>query len=147
MRIPEPVYRAWTGMPFPYQAAIVVALLAVLLVAAGGASVAVSHWKDRRFDAAEGKRAAERQTLADERDAALRRAEAAEAKAGILEEQAKALRQVADSAALTAKQSQARADQIAKETETSVASIGDVAPEVARQEIHDRLVRLGLLKE
>lgn len=143
----EPAVRAWRSLPLPYQAAIGAALLIAIALAASGAGIAVSHWKDRRFDAAEAKRAEERAEWAVERDAHLRRAEAAEARAGILEEQAKAMRQVADSAALTAKQSQQKADAIAKETTAAVAAVGDLPPDQAQRDIHDRLVRLGLLKE
>lgn len=147
MRIPEPVIRAWTGLPFPYQTAIVVAIVFVVLTAAGGASVAVSKWKDRRFDAAEAKRAEERADEVKIRDAALRRAEAAEAQAAVVTEQNKALTQLATERGKTSAEKQAAADAIAREGQVAVAAVGDLPPDEAARDMHDRLVRLGLLKE
>lgn len=143
----QPLAAGYSALSPVAKLAVAGAFVAVVLLTSGAVGGVVTRIKDARFDKAQAEAQQERDEMQRDRDVLLRRAEAAEAKAGILEEQAVALRQVAESAALTAKQSQARAEQIANETETSVASIGDIPPEQARQEIHDRLVKLGLLKD
>lgn len=143
----RPLTAAYSALSPVAKLAVAGALVAVLVVVSGAVGGVVTRLKDARFDRAQAEAAAERDEMQRDRDVLLRRAEAAEAKAGILEEQATALRQVADSAALTAKQSQARADQIAQETALAVAAVGDLPPDEAQRDIHDRLVRLGLLKE
>ncbi len=143
----QPLVSAYTALSPVAKLVVAGALAAVLVVVSGAVGGVVTRYKDARFDKGEAARAEERAELELDRDAALRRAEQAEARAGILEEQAVALRQVADSAALTAKQSQAKADAIERETAAAVEAIGDLPADRAQRDIHTRLVRLGLLKE
>lgn len=144
---PQTITAAWLSLSPVAKLAVAGGLVAVVVLISGGVGGLVTRYKDARFDKAEAARAEERAELELDRDAALRRAEQAEARAGILEEQAVALRQVADSAALTAKQSQAKADAIERETTAAVEAIGDLPADQAQRDIHTRLVRLGLLKE
>ena len=144
---PQTVTAAWLSLSTVAKLAVAGGLIIVVVLISGGVGGLVTRYKDAKFDKAEAKQAEERAELELDRDAALRRAEQAEARAGILEEQAVALRQVADSAALTAKQSQAKADAIERETTAAVEAIGDLPADQAQRDIHTRLVRLGLLKE
>lgn len=143
----QSIAAAWLSLSTVTKLAVAGALVAVVLLISGAVGGVVTRIKDARFDRAQAEAQQERDEMQRDRDVLLRRAKAAEAKAGILEEQAVALRQVADSAALTAKQSQARADQIAQETALAVAAVGDLPPAEAQRDIHDRLVKLGLLKD
>lgn len=148
MRIPEPVSRAWGGLPLPYQAAIVVAVLVALLVAAGGASLAVSHWKDRRFDAKEAERAEERTKIEAARDAAIGRAQVLEGQAAVQAAQIEAQK------LLLAKSSKAIAEQDKKVEEVVRAYNADIdtvdsgaSPGERAADIRKRLVALGLLPQ
>jgi predicted Zn-dependent peptidase len=143
----QPLAAGYSALSPIAKLAVAGALVAVVLLISGAIGGVVTRLKDARFDRAQAEAQQERDEMQRDRDVLLRRAEAAEAKAAILEEQAVALRQVADSAALTAKQSQARADQIAQETALAVAAVGDLPPAEAQRDIHDRLVKLGLLKD
>lgn len=143
----QSIAAAWLSLSTVTKLAVAGALVAVVLLISGAVGGVVTRIKDARFDRAQAEAQQERDEMQRDRDVLLRRAEAAEAKAAILTEQAVALRQVAESAALTAKQSQARADQIAQETALAVAAVGDLPPAEAQRDIHDRLVKLGLLKD
>lgn len=143
----QPLTAGYSALSPVAKLAVAGAVVAIVLLVSGGVGGLVTKWKDARFDRAQAEAQQDRDEMQRDRDVLLRRAEAAEAKAAILEEQAIALRQVADSAALTAKQSQARADQIAQETALAVAAVGDLPPAEAQRDIHDRLVKLGLLKD
>ena len=147
MRIPEPVSRAWMALPVPYQAAIAVVIVVALLAAAGGASLAVSHWKDRRFDRAEAQRAAERAELAAERDAALRRAEAAEAQASVHEAQLEAQKQLLAGAGRSVAAKDKAVQEVVDEYTREIDSVGAAGQSPAERaaDVRRRLVALGYL--
>lgn len=149
MRIPEPVSRAWSGLPLPYQAAIVVGVLIAILVAAGGASLGVSRWKDRRFDRERQAEASERATMAAERDAALRRAESAEAKASVSEAQVAAQKQLLAGAGKAIVAKDKVVEEIVDEYEREVDAVGasGQSPAERAADVRRRLRELGYLPE
>lgn len=149
MRIPEPIVRAWTGIPLPYQAAFVVAIVFIVLAAAGGASLAVSKWKDRRFDAAEAQRAAVRAQDIAARDAALRRAETAEAKASILETQNEAQKQLLAGAGKAIVAKDKAVQEVVNEYTREIDSVSgsDQSPAERAADVRRRLRELGYLPE
>lgn len=149
LMIPDPVSRAWTSLPLPYQAAIVVALLAVFATAAGSAGLAVSHWKDRRFDAGEAERAAGRAQDIAARDAALRRAETAEAKASILEAQNEAQKQLLAGAGKAIVEKDKAVEDVVREYTHEIDSVGasGQSPAERAADVRRRLRELGYLPE
>lgn len=149
MRIPEPIVRGWTSLPFPYQVAIGAALLIAIALAASGAGVAVSHWKDRRFDAAEARRAEERAAWEDERDEHLRRAEAAEAKASVLEAQLSAQKQLLAGAGKAIAAKDKAVQEVVSEYNREVDSVSGSGQSPAERaaDVRRRLRELGYLPE
>ncbi|MCC6793012.1 MAG: hypothetical protein IT336_15090 [Thermomicrobiales bacterium] len=145
----EPMTRAWRSLPLPYQAAIAVAILFGLLVVAGGAAGVVSRYKDRRFDAAEAERAKERATWAAERDEHLRRAEAAEAKAVVLEAQLAAQKQLLAGAgkAIAAKDKAVQEVVDAYSREIDSVDASGQSPAERAADVRRRLRELGYLPE
>lgn len=145
----EPAVRAWRSLPFPYQAALVVAIVFVVLAAAGGASVAVSHWKDRRFDAGEAARAEERATWAAERTSMIDRAEAAEAKASVLEAQNEAQKQLLAGAGKAIVAKDAAVQEVVNEYTREIDSVSGSGQSPAERaaDVRRRLRELGYLPE
>lgn len=142
----QPLAAAYSTLPPVAKLVVAGALAAVLVVVSGAVGGVVTRLKDARFDKAEAARAAERTKLEQERDAHLRRAEAAEAQVKIVEAQAAALTQLATEKGKTAAQKQAAADAIAVQVDASVAAVGDLPPDEAQADIIERLRRLGYLK-
>lgn len=140
----EPLKRAWGSLPTPYKALTVAALALALLVVGTSVGGAVAHFKDRRFDAKEAADAADRAKTAAERDAALRRAEAAEAQTAVWQEAADAQKRVAEQAGISAGEKAARAEEVERETEAAIERAG-ADPATARDEYRQRLRRLGYL--
>lgn len=145
----EPVTRAWRALPFPHQLAVAIGLVVLAVFAAGTAGSVVSRYKDGRFDAAEAARAEERATWEADRDAHLRRAESAEARASVLEAQLAAQKQLLASAgkAIVAKDKivQEVVDAYTHEID-SVGSSGQ-SPAERAADVRRRLRELGYLPE
>lgn len=85
----EPYRTALSELPFTAKLMLFGAVVALVVVVGAGVGAGVSSWKERAYEAQERKRAAERDALAIDRDAALRRAEAAEAQIPLLRQDIK----------------------------------------------------------
>lgn len=142
----EQYIHAVRALPLHYKVVGLVFPIVLIVALCSGVGGLVSRYKDRAFDRAEAARAEERAVLAAERDAWIKRAEAAEAQAAVLEEQAAVLKKVANDAGETAKQKAAKVEEIEHATRIAIDAAGDLSPNDARALARAKLRQLGFLR-
>lgn len=138
-------WQRFRGFPWWAQLGVVALVVVLGLAAVGKLETVYSHARDWLTDRKLHQAEAERNALRLERDAAIRRAEAAEAQAAVYEEQADALKRVAEDKGLAAREQARKAQEIEDATKVAIERAG-ADPATARDEYRAALRRLGYLR-
>jgi hypothetical protein len=141
----ERLLTVWKDTPKPHQLIVIGILLALLLFVGGGIGGAVSAWKDSRFDKKEAQRETERRMLETERERAIGRAVAAEARAVELESQRQVLELAIEAQGAKAVAAQEAIENEDKKLQDELAAVdADIDPCERTRRLCDRLKRLNL---
>jgi hypothetical protein len=141
----ERLYQTFRTSPPITQLIIIGAVVLLLVIVGGGIGGAVSAWKDARFDKKEARRETERQALETEREQAIGRAVAAEAKAVELESQRQVLELAIEAQGAKAVAAQEAIENEDKKLQDELAAVdADIDPCERTRRLCDRLKRLNL---
>jgi multidrug efflux pump subunit AcrB len=141
----ERLLTVWKDTPKPHQLIVIGILLALLLFVGGGIGGAVSAWKDSRFDKKEAQRETERRMLETERERAIGRAVAAEARAVELESQRRVLEVTIAAQGERAEKAKEAIEDVDKAMHQEISSVSEDVDDCTRiVQLCERAKRLNL---
>jgi hypothetical protein len=147
--VSEQISRLWhalAALPLLAQAGLAAGALLLILGVSGTVGGWIQHRADRRFDAAEAERATEREREQAITDDAIRRAEAAEARASEVEAEVAAARAALGELARRQGVADTKVQEAVDETAREITRAGTLDADAARADVRARLRRLGLLR-